>query len=332
MKELTADIDLDHEVAAVASFISLKWTSISNVQALVTDIRASAERIGRPLFDHFQLWSKARELRKERIEMLEQTLGSSRPDVSSSDAICSLLDSVMTTSNDISDAGRHLLGAWDIIATAKALQTTLVDRYPDLASARPRGWAELEQGYIDFAGQEEYDPTQDRELFAGARVQGARSDDFPGRIALPYVLYDERCRGLNASVSLISAVLAHFLGITEFLNSVRLVRDLPLALPQVSEPVMLFERKVSTDNPFLKVAFELAPPCRTRADFEETLKRQAAFDALSDEEKERRRGRRGKVIERLMESLKGPISDEDQKKQADEKARCATLLSAALNI
>lgn len=332
MKELTADINLDEEVSAVASFISLKWTAISNVQALVADIRGAAERIGRPLFDHHTVWLCAKELREERRIMLEQLPGiDSRAGVEYYDAICRLLDSVKNSAQDISNAGREMLGTWDLGARAKALLVTFEERYPDLASARPRGWPELEDGYVDFAGQEEYDPRPDRDLFHGSRVEGTLSDDLPGRLALPHVMHDERCRNRKASVSLVAAVLAHFMGITEFLNSQRIIRALPVAIPDLYERYMLFKLKVRTDNPFLRVAFEMAPAHSSRDDFETVLVNLAAFDALSVEEKARHEAERSASVDRFIESLKGPISPEAQKKREEEKERCATLLSAALN-
>lgn len=331
MKELTANIDLDHEVAAVASFISLKWTAIGNVQQMVAEIRRIAERYGRSLFDHHPLWCRAKELHDARRALLEQQSGlDARVGLEYYDAVCILLYGVKWSAEDISKAGRAMLGAWDLGTRSKKLHTALEERYPDLTHARPRGWAELENGAEDFATrQEAYDPQPDRDAFHGACVQGTLSAELPVRLALPEVFLHEKCQGRKASVQLVAAVLAHFMGITEFLNTVRAVEALPRAVQQLDEPFVVFERAASTDNPFLKVAFETANPCRTPADLAQAIGNLAEYDALSDEGKARRAAERDKSVAEFISGLKDS-ADEDQKKRAAEMERYSVLLSAAL--
>ncbi|MEX3983765.1 hypothetical protein AB4Y45_32805 [Paraburkholderia sp. EG287A] len=331
MKELTADIDLDHEVAAVASFISLKWTAISNVQAMVAEIRTVAERYARSLFEHHALWLRAKELLDARKALLEQTSGlDPRVGLDYYDAVCVLLDHVQWSAEDIGRTGRAMLGNWDLDAPAKRLATSLEERYPDLTFARPRGWADLESGYVEYAGQEEYNPQPDRDAFHGSRVEGARSDTLPGRLALPYVICDEKCRGRKASVALVGTVLAQFMGITEFLNTQRLVNDLAPAIQGLDTPVVVFKRPVvSTTNPFLKVAFETVPAGGNRADLEKAIARLAETDAMSDEQKAQKEAERDAWVEKFVLTLKD-TSEEDQKKRAAEMERYSVLLSKAL--
>lgn len=330
MKDLTADINLDHEVAAVASFISLKWTAIGNVQQLVADIRRVAERHARSLFDHYPLWCRAKELYDARKALLAAQSGiSTRVGVEYYDALCTLLYDVKWNSQDISKAGQAMLGAWDLGSRSKKLLATLEERYPDLTYARPRDWADAESTVNDFKLMDEYDPQPDRDAFHGACVQGTLSDELPVRLSLPHVFIFEKTQGRKASVQLVAAILAHFMGITRFVNSARLADALPAAMTQLQEPFVLFERTTTTDNPFLKVAFETATPCSTPAALAKAIGNLEDFDAMSEEEKDRLSAERDKRVENILAEVKRS-SEEADRKHAAEMERYSVLLSKAL--
>jgi hypothetical protein len=331
MKELTADIDLDHEVAAVASFISLKWTAISNVQQFVADIRQVAERQGKSLFENHALWACAKDLLDARTKLLARKSGfNPRVGLEYYDAVCILLDSVKSSAKEISDAGRAMLGAWDIGTQSKKLHAVLDERYPDLAEASPRGWDVFESALENVPRlPKAHDVQADRDAFHGACVQGVRSAEFPVRAGLPEVFRYAKCQGRKPSQQLVAAVLAHFMGITEFLNTDRLVKDLPRALPELHEPAMLFERTTSTDNPFLKVAFETAAPCRPREQLEESIAAIETFDALSPEEKAKNAAERNKRVAEFITGL-NTSAEEDQTQWDAERERYSVLLSKAL--
>ncbi|KVZ92728.1 hypothetical protein [Burkholderia ubonensis] len=99
---------------------------------------------------------------------------------------------------------------------------------------------------------------------------------------------------------------------------------------KLNEPAVLFERAVTTDNPILKVAFELANPLRTPAEFDASVANAAAYEALSDAEKQKRRIEGHKAVMQFIESLKNDSPEEDQK-QADKMQHRIALLRAALN-
>ncbi|KVP17054.1 hypothetical protein [Burkholderia ubonensis] len=332
MKTLTADINLDEEVAHLAEFIGQKWTPITGMPALFAEIRAAAFHAARGWFDQHAVWEFATDLEDTRAKLLASKLNLGfDASVEYYDSLCTLLSDISRSAREVREAGMALDGEWYFERRVRAVERQVVSKYPDLASARPLGWAELEKGYCDFDGQAEYDPYPDRDLFNGVRVEGTLSSDFPGRVALPYVMYDEKCQGFKASSVLVGSVFAHFLGIAEFLNTHKLKQDLLAALPNLPEPVMLFERNLQTDNPFLKVMFELAKPCRTKASFEESLAQRAEFEALSDEEKAQRRAGNNDAILQILAELKRTTTAEEDQRYAAEKEHRITLLRAALD-
>jgi hypothetical protein len=331
MKNLTADINLDDEVKHLAEYIRQKWTPVADLEALFTEVRAAAEYAARTWFDSHPLWLATNELADKRTALLAAKYGPTvYPDLY--DALVTLLQHIRNDAREVSDVARSLDGQrWNFEARVKKLSINLEVRYPDLTNARPLGWAELEPRWKDYAGQDEYDPEPDQDLFQGVRVQGSRSDYFPGRVAVPYVMHDEKNRNCKASAALVGAVFAHFLGITEFLNTHRLAQDVVVALPQLHAPDMLYERIVTTGNPVLKVMVQSAPAAHSQAEFEEHVRQMAEFDALSESDKAARKAEGSAAILKMLDGLKNSDPEADRK-YAAEKERKRVLLQAAFEI
>jgi hypothetical protein len=326
MKTLTADINLDEEVAHVADFLGLKWTPINDIHAVIREIRDTALHAARGWFDGHALWELAGQLEDERKLLLEQSLELG-PDSCAHyyDALAGLLDQVGLTANRIAEAGVQLDGRWDFGQRSRAVARSVTSKYPQLVGAHPAGWDAMVWVQPCGPGWEDVDPEADRALFKGAGVIPGYSTDLPSSVSIHLV----RLRGTRASTQLIDAMFAHFLAIAKFLNTEKLKHDLAAALPRLREPVMLFERDdVKTDNPFLKVAFELARPPYTKAQFEESLDSAAAFEALSDDEKAKKQA---EVEAELMDSISRINRAAEDKQFAEEAAQCLALLVAAFS-
>jgi len=332
MKTLTADINLDEEVAHLAAYLSLKWTPVNNLTAIISDIRETAFAIGRSWFTKHDLWDAAKELRDGRKALL-----SAQPEIGDRigaeyyDALCTLLDSIMNSSTDLYDAGVALAGCWDYSARVKQLHLALVAQHPELEGIRPHGWDALADNYHDYDGQDEYDPEEDMASFHATSTNRYRSWEFVETVALPYVLHDERNRRLTASQTLVGAVLTHFLRISEFLNTEKLIRDLKNALPKLGEPAILWSRDVKTDNPLLKAAIELAPPVKSEKSYLESRAAQEAFEALSPEEKAQRKAKNSASILSMLERLKKvdePDPEFDRKREEEKRLTLETLRMA----
>lgn len=330
MKELTVDINLDEEVTHLAEFIRQKWTPIANIEALFTDIRDAALHAARGWFDQHEIWEFAVKLEDQRAAMLKKTL-SDDLDVGLEyyDALCTLLSSVSRDAQPVRDAALAVDGNWDFSRVTSRLTSRLLETYPDLAPSRPLGWAELEKDYNDFDGQEAYDPRPDRELFTGSHVPGLQSPAFPGRVALPYVMYDEKCQGLKARGALVGAVFAHFLGIAEYLNTLELKTAIEKAFSGIHTPELLFERHVETDNKLLKVLIALARPSPSKEDFEKAVVAKAKFEALSEDEKEDSKAVNNRKVIELLERLRSERNDE--KWEAEKQHRITLMREAFAN-
>lgn len=334
MKDLTAAINLNEEVAHLAEFIRQKWTPIDNLEALFTEIRDAALHAARGWFDAHTVWERVTDWQDARAALLQGTLTlGADTHVDLYDAICTLLYDISRELRDVREAALALDGDWDFERRVRAIELRLSSRYPDLAGARPLGWAELALGYCDCDGQAEYDPRPDRELFQGSRVDGP-SAGFTSRVALPYVMYDHTCQSQKAPSVLVGAVFAHFLGIAEYLNTQALIHNLAAALPDLQTPDMLFERNeqnLKAHHPVLTVLLQLARPCKTKASFEEHLVISAQYAALSEEEKAKLQADNHDAIAKLIARLKSRPSTEEVQERTAAKQHRIVLLKEAFN-
>lgn len=326
MKTLTADINLDEEVEHVADFLSRTWTPVTDLRDAIRDIRDAALHAARGWFDGHALWAFASQLEDERQRLLEQSLGHTRDSgVVYYDAMATLLAAVSLTSHRIAAAGVQLDGRWDFDRRSRALVRAVTSKYAQLAGALPAGWDALVWVQPGCPGWGEVDLDADRALFKGTGVIPGYSTDLPSNVSIHLV----RLKSQRASTQLIDAVFAHFLVIAKFLNTEKLQRDLVAAMPRLREPAMLFERDdVTTNNPFLKVAFELARPPYTEVQFVESQANAAAFNALSGGEQAKKQA---EVEQEMMALIDSDRAVED-KQFTEDAAHCHRLLVAAFSV
>lgn len=322
MNKLTADINLDEEVTHLADFIRQKWSPIDNLEALIADIRDEAFQAARGWFIEFDLWEMVTDLADSRAELLRNSV---TLDVQLSlnlyDAYCCLLNDFSRNLPEVRKAAYQLDGDWDFSTRVSRLVRTLQRKFPDLNGARPLGWDALANGYSDFDGQEEYDPTPDAELFKGVRITGAHTPSFPSQVALPYVMYDEKCQGRKASHVLVGAVFTQFLGIQEFLNTLKVKEALQaeVFLAELARPEMLYHSNFVSENPILKVLLQLAKPSPTEAAFQDALGHYRAYAALSDAEKAAREAAKAERIREIIQRLRDQRGLDGQYEEAKKR-------------
>lgn len=328
MKELTFDIDLDQEVRALAAFVAKKWTPIAGLEEMFREIRDVALHAGRAWHDRYELGHFAHELRDQREKLLATTLQSpaEKDRAVDYDAIGHYLFEAFMLSMDLHDNGLNLDGKWDYSRKVSALVARMAQKYPDLLGARPLGWDALAANYTDFDGQEDYDPRPDMDLFEGCRVEGATSSHFPYRVALPYVMYDEKCQGYKAHHVLVGSVFAQFLGIREYLNTEGAKRALQAWFDKQA-PQLTFQAPQGLDHPLLRVIAKLAKPAYGEQEYREACRKQAEWLALSEAEKEARRNANKDSVSALIKAL---CSDEDDGSAARKREERNAHVRAAL--
>lgn len=304
MNKLTPTINVDDEIAHVASYIQHKWDAPFDFTPIARDICTAATQISRTWFDGDDLSQHAAALAERRKTLLEQL-----PDMPSGsspdyfDAISTLLDHVDLNASKLATAGRHR-DKWDFDNGSALISRQLLEKYPEMLPIRPKDWDSIPEEDGQLPGWDTYDADVDRALFDGADAKLTYMCDFPAAIALPLVAAKERLANQPAAKQLIVATLAHFLAIFKFLNTEELKRDLVAALPRLAVEEMIFDRKdVSTSNKILKVAFKMALPPYSKQEFDDSVKAAAAFEALSPEEKEQNTI----AFEKELEAMMNPV-------------------------
>lgn len=317
MKEMSANLNLDEEIAAMAEFISLRWEPLPDLLEMFREIRDAALHDARGWIDQYMVSSCTHDLLQEREALLEPV---SKRAVSY-DAVCQFLSNVCLRIGRVKDAGMALDGPWDFSRRSDKVYYAMAKKYPALVNARPLGWDELAKGYRDFAGQAEYDPTDDIRLFKGVNSDSAGASGFHGRTVLPYVMYDEKCQGRKAPRVLVSSAYAHFLFIAEQLHGYQVCDELR-QIGNLKVPEMVFEvswPEGSAESAFLKALKGLADAPPTQAEYEEALAAEAAFNALPEEEKA---ARIAANKARMAEMMKNLFSNKpDPEAEAREAAR-----------
>lgn len=333
MKELNETICLDDEVKAIAAYIGLKWSPIANLEQLVQDVRIAAEHAARTLFEDHAIWEVAIAAEDARAAMLEQKYGDGPPNLRYYDAGSQLIDNIRDRLKDVRDAALSLDGQWDYERGVNKVLQSLAPKYPDLVGARPIGWDQLEPGYNDFDGQEEYDNRPDRALFQGTKTESAGSGDFVFRTALPYVMYDEKCQSRKAHDVLVGAIFSQFMLITEHLNTLNVCKDLE-AVVATPPQEHVFELTIEPQTPVLKTLTKLGKPYATRLEYEKAVAQVAAYHALSDAEKELKiadqEARRKSFMAELMKPRAPESYEEYQTKKALKAAPIKAFLREAL--
>jgi hypothetical protein len=318
MKKLTAEIDLHEEVSAMADFISQTWTPIQGLEQLFAEIRDAAMWDARAWADRYEVFRCASQL----VENREALLAPVTTTMSDYDSVCQFLNDVRFQLGEVLDIARRIDGEWDYSRRVAQLYLPLSSKYPELSKTRPHGWDALAEGYSDFDGQEDYDPRADRERFKGTFIETSGAPDFAGRVALPYVMYDEKCQGRKAGRVLVGAVYTQFLGIAEKLNTLKVCEDLQ-RIKLLTSPHLEFEAVLGSRNPLVSVLEVLARPPQTRADLEKAEVSRKEFSALSEEEK---RTRQAQIREKVMRMLSAHSDPDEESNRVQREEHVLNLL------
>ena len=223
-------IDINHEFENVLNFVQSSWHTIDCLPEMFSVAWQAGLKHGH---DQFKLSIKTMDFIHDTLE--EKSMNK--------DVQNYYINLIM---------GQHriqnlVLGKFDFEDTTHALFKKITSQYPDWKKIQPHGWDKMLKKYEEFGGMREYDLQKDRNNF-----QGVKSEmyDFPRRIALPYVMYDEKEQGRHRVQVLLSAVFAQASYVLEYNNSHELAQEIERVHPLLAtEPFVL---KDLTQNRFIR--------------------------------------------------------------------------------
>lgn len=337
--ENNVQVNLAAEIQAIADFLPSRWENVENPQALAQAVADAALYDGRFWFNQYDISEALHgraDARRELLEALEGEGGS----LSLYDQPCRMLSNMAMAVSKVHEAGQTVDGKWDFGDKADAVARKVQAALPWLSRAKPLGYAELAANYSDFDGQREYCESDkwsvDADDFAGADTAGACVSAFPHQVALPYVMYDDKCQGRRPPRALVSAIYGHFLRIAEYINAqamLQAIKELPL---MDAEPQPVWELDLKSDNLLVRALLSAAQRDRgedaksPKEQYEESEVHRRAFAQKTPEEQQAIRAANAVNLSELIASLTKPHADnsyELQRKQEIQK--CRDILLAA---
>lgn len=322
LKEITVDMDMDAEVTAIVDFISQKWSPIPDLEKLITKVRDQALFDGRGWFNESEFTLRLMDLSDQRVKMLEEIIDDpeQKSQVFLYDNVRSAIDQMRTSAKVMREAGLTLdVDVQDkyFEQYTKPLAKEIHNKFPGFSRSKPLGWAESAKNYTDYAGQEEYRAEADRDLFQGVDSKG-RSWHLVEKLALPYLLYDDKCQGRSPTYMMVSSVYSHFLGIREFINTKEMITAVEKLLP-FHEPRISFGLVVSTDtgNSLVDILVGRLKPFPTKKESDQSLLQQREFSALSEEAQAERKRINSVRVKEMIENMfrHDPVADAARQEQ-----------------
>jgi hypothetical protein len=336
MKELTPSlvVDVDAEIEAMAKYLGTRWDSVPDLVALFQAIRVEVSRTASLWFEQYAISDYLRTAIKARKSLLEPHLPAHELSlVRSYDAPTVWLSELEMQVHDLHDNAQNFLQRWDFSERVRAVHREVAKQFSWLADAKPKGWAELRKNYVDFDGQGEYAEKHqlaDEAAFEGINSDSAGAPGFPGRTALPYVMYDEVCQGRKAPYVLVSAAFAHLNRVQEHNNTQAFIAALKALDLGLTVPSLVFEQPAPvSSNVHVNGLLWLVqhdgsgPDGSLQPDYESSLQALKNYDALSDAEKAARKAESAKAIQKLLAELNSESKEDTAKREEKAKARFA---------
>jgi hypothetical protein len=318
-------VDIATEIDAMVRHTVTRWDNVPDLKPLFELAYQSAAHDARFWFDPYALSEVLHDKADERVALMRTFCAEDEADLLwLYDNCAALYRGASSGASHLMDVARHADGKWDFSDRADKVYEDAVQLFGSLSNMRPKGWDELAQGYVDFDGMSEYDPA-DARAFEGADTASAGADGFSGRIALPYVMYDEFCQGRKAPRMLVSSAYAHFLQILQHLNTEAMLKELAGLDFRENELKPVFGLRVTSRNALVATLLQIVVEgadgrsLASEAEYLKTLADRHAFAQKSPEEQEVTRAENAARMDDIVANLGNQNDDyEVRRKKKDE--------------
>lgn len=336
-----SQIDVQHEIAAMVSFLATRWSGIPEPAALLKDIQDHAWHAFRGVIDRHALDEEVFARADKREALLD---AHSDPGVRrhgrSFDHPSIIWGALPFVASKFAAAGQCIDGRWDFERRSNQLGNAMLAKYPGLEKARPIGWEEMRANYTEFDGQQEYCNGQhkiDRTEFEGTECDFSQAPQFPSAVALPYVMYGDVAQNQRPWRSLVGSAFSCFLSLRAMQNTRDVAREI-MDLPwQDDSPSPVFRLKLAPQGQLAKALLTLCTEYLQESkqlddlepEFHRACEHDRRFDALGDDEKAAQIAQNAAYIDQVMEQLRRESRPLDVAKE-DERfnARVHALLGA----
>lgn len=225
--KVPALVNPDKELVSIISYITQTWDGFDQVDAgaFFTEIWNSCTSATRNQFDQYA-FNDFQESFKYSKNIFKEVSGSS---LKSSELQLQMMLSQFSLARTLKDE-------WDYEKNCRFIMADIKKSFPDAKSLRPKGWYELAKNYKDYEGMVEFDSKQAKKMFKGMDSGTAGSYPFEVRVALPHVMYDDKCQGRKPLEVLIGAIVGHAYVMAEHNNSSKMLAEWVKVKQQIDDP------------------------------------------------------------------------------------------------
>lgn len=265
------EVDPNQELEYIIEYVQKRWEGFDKVdiQAFFTQIWEKSLELSKYKIDNYGFTDLYEEWNTERMEHKNwQNAGSklSAEDIKNYSIYDYPRNFIYSILSAPSTYHEIVMSKWDYSKNVKKLLKETNESFPDASKIKPIGWKKLAKNYKDFDGQEEYCKNQqaiDDKEFKGIDSGNAVAFPFQARVALPYVMYDDKCQGRKPLHTLIGAVLAHAYALNIKNNTNLVLKDLYNIKEELSDPkyykdiVLDFDVESKFTTPVIKALYEV---------------------------------------------------------------------------
>lgn len=305
MKKLDGKINLNEEFSSLVDFLELRWETVPSLRALLHKAWDKGLEIFSDSFESGHVLSnKIVNMAEDKSSINVEALSQSEKDVVSRYHPCVIFNkgAFFAIHKKIVNQTLNI----DYSYIEKALNVILKD-YPECKKVKPFGWSAFKKSYTDFAGMNEYNEKADREVFNGTDVE-PHERSFVLKVSLPQIMYDEVCQGNSRIMVLMVAVLEHarkclsYNNMLDFLSEIKKVEEYFVSLNKCSPMPFNVSFEGVTENVLLNdILNDVRDDFLSEEDFKEKVKRKEDYDALPEEEKQKRKADNAAAIKAIFE-------------------------------
>lgn len=325
MYKAKEEINIQKELKHLIEYTQKRWNDNGDLSKIITTIWNSVEPLTVNMFSQYGFFEVSEQWSKERQESSkwDNNLSKHEKDlIYIYDAIHSFLRDFSSSANRLYDIS---MKKWNYEKIVKKITSDIQDEFKNTSDIKPLGWEELAKNYTDYDGMDEYSrksQLKEEKAFKGCDSSGHTSFGFPGRIALPYVMYDDKCQNRKPLEVLVGAVLAHVFFVNTHNNTLKIMENLNEMKKEWDKDIYFtkiqhrLDINSLTDNNIIKAIYSLKNKHvenQTPEEFKKTLKENIQskidFDALSPKEKSARVAKNQAYISKMMSSLMDATKD-----------------------
>lgn len=332
-------INTDNELAALTEHIEKHWDgfdkhNINDVMATIWNHTLPLTKYATETHDMIGIIEKWQKERNDYNNWIKAGTSMSESEFINLKPLDAVNKSIMWLIIGPMDIQSAFSDKWDYEKVCKNIIEELKAEFPGIAKIKPKGWLKLSRDYESYDGMDEYLANQkaiDVKEFKGINSGTASSHSFTTRVALPYVMYNDKDQGVKALETLVGSIVAHAYAVAcqnnnlDLLNDVQALKDKYNSLEHYQEILLSMDLKNTLTSPIgraLNVIMEAKITWTTEGELKEA-KGELTNEAVVEEQPLKLGSKEGKkrmaALIAKVDSSSSQKTKEDKNKEKEEE-------------